>query len=42
MAELKATGTTLEDREDLMALVMEVQTQSIILQRRGTGMGSAE
>jgi len=37
----KAAGTTREDREELMALVMEVQTQSIILKRMGTEMGSA-
>ena len=41
MADLKAAGTTPETREELIALVMEGLTQSIILQRRGTGMGSA-
>ncbi len=41
MADLKAAGTTPETREELIAFVMEGLTQSIILQRRGTGMGSA-
>ena len=41
MADLKAAGTTPETREELIALVMEGLTQSIILHRRGTGMGSA-
>jgi hypothetical protein len=41
IAALKAEGTTPEVSEVFMARVIEGQTQSMIVQRRDTGMGSA-
>ncbi len=38
---MKAEGTTPEVSEEFMARVIEGQTQSMIVQRRDTGMGSA-
>jgi len=39
MAALKAERNTPEGREEFMACVAEGQTQSIVVQRRGSGVG---
>jgi len=41
IAALKADGTTPEVREEFMAWVIKGQTQSMIVQTKDTGMGSA-